>query len=139
MTNFRHPQPLTPKQIDVLERVKPNILAEAETFDMSLVTTHCGTPSCIAGHLSILIDGIDESNGYHSDDMRLLKEVQHWFGVEAMPLFFSHNRGCEWTTELQRRYESAELGSVESAHIAIEAIDLYIQNTRTHFANESEA
>lgn len=132
MSDFRHPKPLTPIQIELLESVKPAILATAEMFAMEIAFNDECSPACIAGHCAIRL-GFKERG-----TISVLIKAEAYFGIKEgegdMPLFYLRH----WDEDLRDEYEGA-IHPDDIADSGIQAIDRYIKNTRAHFANKSEA
>mgnify|MGYP003426575857 FL=1 len=148
MSEFHHPRPLTAEQIEALQNVKPQILAEADTFDMSHFEK-CGTPSCIAGHLLANKVSLFHFQGLSIHEIeRQANAMLGISGFSCLPLFYK----SFWDIDLQELYESATdevwgeddevigYGSLHDpilrAQTACAAIDRYISNTKAHFTQQ---
>lgn len=142
MTKFHHPQPLTDDHIAILEQAKQDILQEYTTHNMiCFVHAECNTPSCVAGWISFRQKEWSKRADTNIAQAEEFANLALGVAVlDSCPLFFFsiHTDSC-WEKDLENEYLDHPVYSLERAQVTAKAIDLYIANTRAHFANESEA
>jgi len=129
---------MTPREI--LEQVKARIIAHPETYNQN---SFCGTECCIAGHIDVIINGLEAHNARGSDGswMKMVEDIEQvaleaikepspktWLFGQAEPDEEDNYEDDPdyWPLDLSQEYYEAET-TLERSKVACKAIDRYLE------------